>query len=184
MSDHIVIATRGIPGCGKSTWARHYIEVARAMGIEAKRISKDDLRAMMDDSFWSPQNESHIMNIRLRILEYLMQAQVERIIFDDTNFGRNLNILSSAVQNYNANLCVSSKDDLTYTFEVHDFPTPLDACLIRNSHREGIAKVPEEVVRKFQEQYEQEPVSKLLEQGHTVYSHPHGASVLGVKVGP
>jgi predicted kinase len=77
-----VIITKGLPGSGKSTWAKSV--VSSAIPNKYKRISKDDLRLMMDNSLWSKANEKFVLKVRdYIILEALKDNKIP--IVDDTN---------------------------------------------------------------------------------------------------
>lgn len=72
---------RGLPASGKSTWAK---ELVKKAPNTHKRINKDDLRAMLDDSQWSSDNEKFVLQIR----DDLILKALERgkhVIVDDTN---------------------------------------------------------------------------------------------------
>lgn len=76
-----VILTKGLPGSGKSTWAKE--QLAKYPG-KYKRVNKDDLRAMLDDSKWSKANESNVLGVRdLLILRHVRDGF--DVIVDDTN---------------------------------------------------------------------------------------------------
>lgn len=76
-----VIILKGLPASGKSTWAKEQIDKNPGM---YKRINKDDLRAMLDNSKWSKANEKFILKARdLLILEALKDGK--HVIVDDTN---------------------------------------------------------------------------------------------------
>ena len=53
----------GIPGCGKSTWARNYVDNTR----NVIRINRDDLRHILVEDFDSEGNESIINKSKFRI---------------------------------------------------------------------------------------------------------------------
>ena len=76
-----VIITRGLPGSGKSTWAKSII---KANSNSYKRINNDDLRAMVDCNNWSPANEKFINELTdLFILKSLHEGK--HVIVDNTN---------------------------------------------------------------------------------------------------
>lgn len=56
-----VTILKGIPASGKSTWARQMLDEHPGM---YKRINKDDLRAMLDNSYWSKGNEAFVLKVR------------------------------------------------------------------------------------------------------------------------
>lgn len=76
-----VVILKGLPGSGKSTWAK---EQVRAGGGRVKRINKDDLRAMIDDGTFSPDNERFIVLARDTLLMAALTAGFS-VIIDDTN---------------------------------------------------------------------------------------------------
>ena len=83
MKKQKIILTRGLPGSGKSTWANEF--VAKSNG-KAKRVNKDDLRAMIDAGIWSRTNEQLILDARDALVDMWLFSEVETIIVDDTNF--------------------------------------------------------------------------------------------------
>lgn len=76
-----VILTKGLPGSGKSTWAKSLLDKNPG---KYKRVNKDDLRAMIDNSKWSKDNEKFILNIRDQIILSALENG-KHIIVDDTN---------------------------------------------------------------------------------------------------
>lgn len=56
-----VIMMRGLPGSGKSTYAKNLLKENPNM---YKRINRDDLRAMFDNGHWSKGNEKFVKQVR------------------------------------------------------------------------------------------------------------------------
>jgi predicted kinase len=80
-----IILTKGLPASGKSTWAKKFIaERTTDYGERWKRINKDDLRAMMDNSVWSKPNETFVKKVRDEIVKLALKDGYS-IIIDDTN---------------------------------------------------------------------------------------------------
>jgi predicted kinase len=76
-----VYMTLGLPASGKTTWAKQKLDKTPNM---IKRINKDDLRAMLDNSYWSKGNEKFVLEVR----DTLIMAALENgkhVIVDDTN---------------------------------------------------------------------------------------------------
>jgi predicted kinase len=65
-----VIICKGLPGSGKSTWAKKLIDDHPG---QYKRINKDDLRAMLDNGKFSKQNEDFVLEVRNQILLMALQ---------------------------------------------------------------------------------------------------------------
>ncbi len=79
-------AFKGIPGSGKSTAAR---ELVKKSGYGKARINRDDLRAMIYDSFWNKHLEKHIVGVEKAIAKYFLENGIP-VIIDDTNLARNV----------------------------------------------------------------------------------------------
>ncbi len=76
-----VILIKGLPSSGKSTWAK--TEMGSHLGMY-KRVNKDDLRAMLDVSKWSPDNEKFVLQLRDHIIFSALKAG-KHVIVDDCN---------------------------------------------------------------------------------------------------
>jgi predicted kinase len=76
-----VILTKGLPGSGKSTWAKQQIDKHPGM---YKRINKDELRSMLDNGHWSKANEQFIIKVRNMIIRMALE-EGKHVIVDDTN---------------------------------------------------------------------------------------------------
>lgn len=76
-----VILYKGLPASGKSTAAKKLID---ANPGQYKRVNKDDLRAMLDNSKHSNGNEKFVLKVR----DYLILAALDEgkhVLVDDTN---------------------------------------------------------------------------------------------------
>jgi len=76
-----VIITRGLPGSGKTTWAK---KIMKDSPNSFKRVNKDELRAMLDDGKFSRDAEKFIVDAR----DALILAAIRKgkhVIVDDTN---------------------------------------------------------------------------------------------------
>lgn len=125
-----LIITKGLPASGKTTWSRSQ---------NAKRVNKDDLRAMIDNGKWTSGNEKDILAVRdLIITHYIKHSDV---IVDDTNLA----------QKHEASLrelAVKVGAD----FVIQDFTNvSVDECIERDSKRHNY--VGEKVIRKMYNQY-------------------------------
>lgn len=77
-----VIITKGLPGSGKSTWAKE--QVLKGKG-RVKRVNKDDLRALIDaDAPYSSANERFILKCQEKIIAAAIRGN-HHIIVDNTN---------------------------------------------------------------------------------------------------
>lgn len=134
-----LIMTKGLPASGKTTWAKTQIK----QGGSVKRVNKDDLRAMLDNSNHNRLNEDFVLQTRDAIVKAaLMRGQT--IIVDDTNFApKHEHALRKIAEECNA------------TFQVKDFtdvplvecikrdlarPNPVGIAVITDMHKQWLAK--------------------------------------------
>ncbi len=132
-----LIATRGLPGSGKSTWAK--AEVA-ANPEKIKRVNKDTLREMLDSSHWSKTNERFVVDVRDFVIAQALSQGVS-VIVDDTNFAeKHLRRFKELAKQHRAE------------FAVQDFThVPLDQCIENDLKR--FDSVGEQVIRKMYDRY-------------------------------
>jgi predicted kinase len=121
-----VIMMRGLPGSGKSTYAKKL--VAEAPNTY-KRINRDDLRAMFDNAHFSKGNEKFVKQVRdVLIIKCLEEGK--HIIVDDTNLSAtNETRVRQLVQEFN------KKHNDTVQVEVVEINTPLEECIARDAKR-------------------------------------------------
>jgi predicted kinase len=130
-----IILTKGLPGSGKSTWARAFMaEHPNAY----KRVNKDELRDMLDCGAWSRDAEIFILAARdLLVVEALKQGK--HVIVDDTNFApKHEARMREIAKQYGA------------TVEVKMFDTPVEECIAQDLKR--TRPVGEAVIRKMYNQ--------------------------------
>jgi len=142
-----VYFTKGLPACGKSTWAKEFQQNHPEMTI--KRINKDDLRAMLDNGKWSGNNEKFVLRAR----DMLILAALDNghhIIVDDTNLHPKH---EDAIREL-----IKGKAEL----EVVDFThVDVDICLARDRNRPNY--VGEKVIRKMYNQFLMKPVEPIVQ---------------------
>ena len=133
-----VILTVGIPASSKTTWAK----AEQKANPSLKLISRDDLRALLDNNVYSPDNEKLIVETR----NFLLTQSLKRgkdVILHDTNLNkRNFDDVCELVRSMNINCMVMEKS----------FFVELDEAISRDAARTGHAHVGEEVIRKFWKQ--------------------------------
>lgn len=134
-----LVITRGIPGSGKTTWARAWVDQDPE---HRSRVNRDDLRSMLHNGVYSQDRERQIQAARDSLIRRLLERGVD-VVSDDTN-------LPSRTARDLRKLAVLSKAE----FEVHDMTNePLDVCLQRNRERLDKDPVPEDWIieqyRKF-----------------------------------
>jgi predicted kinase len=129
--------TRGLPGSGKSRWAKDQVQQSTGGYV---RVNKDDLRAMLHEGKWSRSNEKLILAVRDQVIVSALQSG-NHVIVDDTNFA----------PKHEERLRQLAKEN-SAAFEVEDFTAvPLDTCIERDLKR--LASVGEKVIRKMHADY-------------------------------
>jgi predicted kinase len=127
--------TRGLPGSGKTTWAR------KQRG--AVRVNRDDLRRMLHGGMvglgWA---EVQVTIAQRSLVEALLRAGLN-VICDDTNlqtrYVKELGALAAA--------CGA-------TFVVRDFTdVPVEECVARDAAREPPERVGEAAIRAMSKRY-------------------------------
>lgn len=151
---------RGLPGSGKSTFAKEVIEASKAgrTPVKWKRINKDIMREMLDMDDWSPENEYYLNRCVSKIAE-LYLSNGYNVISDNMNF--RIDHVKDAIKI--ANRINEVSDKYFVTVGVRDFDTDIEECIIRDSKRPK--PVGEEVIRKIYNQYMQNgfpDVSRLI----------------------
>jgi len=112
---------KGLPASGKSTWAK---EQVRQFPLMYKRVNKDELRAMIDNSVWSKPKEQFVLRIRNQVIREALTAGFD-IIVDDTNF---------APSHRQTMDIIAGEFPGTEVVEKF-FDTPLEVCIERDKHR-------------------------------------------------
>lgn len=132
-----IIMTKGLPGSGKSTWAR---EMLRKHPGQFKRINKDELRSMLDDGKWSKANEHLIVLLRDTIALSALEHGFS-VIVDDTN-------LHPKHELQLREMAKIKKAE----FEIKDFTdVPLETCIKQDLLR--YSSVGEKVIMKHYNQF-------------------------------
>lgn len=131
-----VILTKGLPGSGKSTWAKKLID---KYPNQYKRINKDDLRAMFDNSRHSQEAEKFIVKVRDRLI-LMALAEGKHVIVDDTNLAPIHEITIRELVKGQAEVFIQDFTDIE-----------LEVCIKRDLKR--TASVGEKVIRQMWSQY-------------------------------
>jgi len=126
--------TKGLPGSGKTTWARDMMKVNDSI----KRVNKDDIRAMIGKT-----RENVVLDIRNDIICQLMKANYS-VIVDDTNFNPIHELkLKEIASIFGAEFEIK---DLTHV--------TLEECIANDRKRLGtLGHVGEKVIRDMHKKY-------------------------------
>lgn len=126
----------GIPGSGKSTYAKQVVAKDPSNWV---RVNNDDLRAMMNGSVYSPDYEKMVTDLRNHIIRDALKRG-KNVIIDNLNLNkRHFDDVCAIAKSVNADIQVFEK---AFYIEVEE-------AIERDSKREGKAKVGEDVIRKW-----------------------------------
>lgn len=131
-----VYFTIGLPASGKSTWAKDKIDKSPN---SIKRVNKDDLRAMLDNSYHSKGNEKFVLNIQDAIIKAALE-EGKHVIVDNTHLAPKH---ETRIRELIKGLAV---------LEIVDFRhVPLETCIERDLKR--LNSVGEKVIRDMYNQF-------------------------------
>jgi len=133
----VILMLKGLPASGKSTWAKEQIDEHPG---RFKRVNKDDLRAMLDNSRWSRANEKFVLKVRDFIVSQALEDGYS-VIVDDTNLHPRHEIRLKEIAR-------EKKAD----FEVKEFTdVPIEECIKRDLKRPN--SVGPDVIRQMARQF-------------------------------
>lgn len=115
-----MIVLKGLPGCGKSTYAKTVLE----SDPKAIRLNKDTMREMLHFGGYHGRNERYVVEAEYAMAEKFLAKEMT-VVVDDTN-------LNPVHINYYKALA----DEHGAEFDLVEFDTSLDDCIIRDKQRE------------------------------------------------
>jgi predicted kinase len=120
-----IIVLRGIPGSGKTTWAKKWVQENKKGRI---RINWDDLRNMFG-AYWVTSREVLVVTCSRHILDAAMKSGYD-IVIDNTNI--------SGIETYKAIADAFNNINHNYTYQVEEklFDTDLKTCIERDKNRD------------------------------------------------
>jgi len=127
-----VMILRGLPGCGKSTFAR---ELLRKESKRWKRVNRDDLRNMMDDGTFNHDREEFVRSVQDHLILQALRDGYD-VIVDNTH------LVPQTLKKLHRLL--ASVGDIKAIEKC--FNVSIEECKKRNALRDGKAKVPDNVI--------------------------------------
>lgn len=121
-----LIIMRGLPGSGKSTWAKAWVNEDP---INRIRLNWDDMRNMMGP-YWIPERENTgvLKELREKFLKHMMELNWD-IVCDNMNLNpKEIEFYENIVKEFN-------EDGHPYTIEFKDFFIPVEECIRRDAMR-------------------------------------------------
>lgn len=134
-----VFLTIGLPASGKSTWAK---EQLLAEPKRWKRVNKDELRAMIDGEVWDRDKEKFVSQVQEAIIRRALRDGFD-VIVDNTNL--------VARTRRRVHEVVAGIGDVKVIEKM--FPVSYDKCCVRNSVREGRARVPDKAMESMYQKF-------------------------------
>ena len=147
----------GIPGSGKSTWAKNCVEFNK----NSIYISRDEIRFSLlkenEDYF---KHEKRVFKLFIEAINNALNENFEDIYVDATH-------INNASRN---KVLRKLKGDFKLIHVI--FKTDLVTCLKRNEKRVERERVPEEVIRRFYTQFEmpKDGIINIVENDVLVFS--------------
>jgi predicted kinase len=133
-----ILILRGLPASGKSTFAKQLLD--ENLGAW-KRLNKDELRAMLDNSHHTSANEKFVERVRDMMLVEALKAG-KHVVIDDTNLSdRPVERIRQVAQQY------TQESGIQVHTEVKEISTSLEECLERDAKREK--RVGQEVIMRM-----------------------------------
>lgn len=140
-----IIMMKGLPGSGKSTFAK---EILNQNKETYKRINRDELRKMFDNDYNSVANEKFIRQMR----DLLITSALEKgknVIVDDTNISaKNFNRIKQLAEDF------TKRTGKEIEIEIKEMETSIEECITRDAKREK--PVGESVIRTMNNQWQKE----------------------------
>lgn len=133
-----IILTRGIPGSGKSTWAKKWVEEDPTHRV---RWNNDDFRRMLG-LYWVPEREALVSIVMSDFIYYAMTLGYD-IVIDNMNLNKKYwDFIQDQINSLNKR----------YTLEFKDFfDVSLEECIERDSKREN--PIGEKVITETYNKY-------------------------------
>ena len=131
-----LVLTVGLPGSGKSTWAREWVAEDPA---RRARVNRDDLRAMLRGQLvWGDRDlEAQVTAAQRATVRALLETGVS-VVVDDTN-------LNPARRNSLISIGQAAGADVV----IHQMDTPVEECIRRDALRPPHQRVGEAVIRRL-----------------------------------
>lgn len=130
-----IIFCKGLPGSGKSTWAKQYC----IDNPSFVRINKDDIRELIGNPKFSRAVEDLVVDIQRRLGLAILHTD-KSLIVDDTNFSKTHEQYWRHISNIRH-----------ISFDVKFFDTPVEQCIQRDSSR--LKSVGKDVILSMYKKY-------------------------------
>ena len=133
---------QGLPASGKSTWARNWVNNSPNTRV---RVNRDDIRRMLGPYFFTKEREKLVTLIESTAIREGLKKNFD-VVIDATN-------LNPKVVNKWKTYVESIAKDQDIEFEIINFNTPVEECIIRDKNRKGDECVGEQVIMRMYNNY-------------------------------
>lgn len=135
-----LVVTRGLPGCGKSTWAKAWVDKDVT---HRARVERDQLRNMMHNGVWKGRaTEDQIVIAQTAIVGGLLLEEIS-VVVSDTNLPEHV-----------FDMWKGHAERMGVKFTVKDFrQVPLETVLKQNAQRTGKEFIPKHVILDMNAKY-------------------------------
>ena len=130
----VIYVMKGLPASGKTTYARGYTS-------QVKRVSKDDLRAMIGGSY-TEESEEFIKSVRDFLIDHALE-QGFSVVVDDTNLNpAHLEVFREIAKRHNAHVEVVGMDTPVFECIERDLvrPNSVGAVVIMSMYEKWYAE--------------------------------------------
>ena len=143
-----IIICRGIPGSGKTTFAKNWVLEDPEHRV---RFNNDDIRNMLG-KHWVPSREGLVNDLKRTFLLSSMSYGFD-IVIDNMNLNpKELEYYNKVLDNWNnPEGIVSDMVRPKYDLEIKNFFIPLQDCIERDSKRES--KIGEKIITEIYNKY-------------------------------
>jgi len=148
-----IIILRGIPACGKSSYALNFIKENPTYVI----VSRDGFRRMLIGDNYSQSIEKIVTNLQEHAIETILGTN-KNIIIDNTH----------VKESYVSDICKLAERIGNIEVSEKIFDVPYLVCRERNNKRIGVAKVPEDVMASMWENFQKIPKTERTWKFHKV----------------
>lgn len=129
-----LIICQGLPGSGKSTWSRAWVEESPKTRV---RVNRDDIRFQLGP-YWIPSREKLVTIIENSIIIESLFLNYS-VVVDATNL-KGIQRFSNLVKGYGNNLNIIIQSFLD---------VPIEECIRRDSLREKHLQVGPEIIKRM-----------------------------------
>ncbi len=153
-----LVICKGLPGCGKSTFAKEFVKGKK----DWVRVNNDTLQEMMFGVPFAEGRGDFLDQVRRELVTYFMSKKMN-IIVDNTNLHPKQEEYYRDLVDSNNELVKNGAEGSIYEFQVKDFTdVPVGVCINRNRQRPN--PIPDKVIYDMYNTYIKKECKALVTQ--------------------